>query len=175
VILAADWLGGFEVPISAFALTAVEHSGDTLISLDQKFPLAGLDDLYVRRAARAANSEASGSWDEALKEVSFPFAAQAVDIFRRRSEGSPQRRAFNSIYAGSPLGRISIAVRKKYLKVYTTDQSAEAEKVVRERLEPVITVNSWGSENTKNSGFTFIIETAEQFEHFLRAVGESTT
>ena len=96
--------------------------------------------------------------------MELPFAARAVDIFRKRIEGSPQRRAFNSIYAGSPLGRISIAFRKRYLKVYTQDQSAEAEKVVRERLEPVITVNSWGSENTKNSGFTFIIETPEQFE-----------
>jgi hypothetical protein len=27
----------------------------------------------------------------------------------------------------------------------------------------------------QNSGFTFTIETAEQFEHFLRAVGEPPT
>ena len=173
VILAADWLGSFEVPISAFALTAVEHRGDTLISLDQKFPLPGVDDLYVRRSVRAAGAEVSGSWEEALKQVNFAFAKRAVDIFRKRIEGSPQRRAFNSIYAGSPLGRMSIAFKKKYLKVYTVDQSAEAEKTLKERLSPVITVNSWGNENTKNSGFTFTIETTEQLEHFLRGVGET--
>jgi hypothetical protein len=172
VILAAEWLGGFEVPISVFALTAVEHSGDTLISLDQKFPLPGVDDLYVRRAARAADVEADGSWDEALKQVDFPFAKRAVDIFKKRSPGTPRRRAFLSIYAGSPLGRLGINFKKKYLKIYTRDQSAEAEKAVRQRLEPLITVGSWGNENTKNSGFTFTINTTEQFEHFLRAVGE---
>lgn len=175
VILAADWLGAFEVPISAFALTAVEHRGDTLISLDQKFPLPGVDDLYVRRSTRAVGAEVSGSWDEALKQVDFPFARRAVDIFRRKIEGSPHRRAFNSIYSGSPLGRMRITFRKKHLRVNTVDQSAEAEKVIKERLSPVITVNSWGSENTKNSGFTFTLETEEQFDHFLRAIGETTT
>ena len=106
--------------------------------------------------------------------MSFPFAKRAVDIFRKRIEGSPHRRAFNSIYGGSPLGRLSIAFKKKYLKVYTRDQSADAEKILKERLSPVIAVTPWGSENTKNSGFTFTIETAEQFEHFLRAVGDSS-
>jgi hypothetical protein len=40
-------------------------------------------------------------------------------------------------------------------------------------LEPAIKVSAWGSESTKNSGFTFTVETPEQFEHFLKAVGES--
>jgi hypothetical protein len=173
VILAADWLGSFDVPISAFALTAVEHEGHTLISLDQKFPLPGLDDLYVRRAPRNAGPPEGSSWDDALKEVDFPFAKRAVEIFRRRIEGSPHRRAFYSIYGGSPLGRMRITFKKKYLKIYTTDQSAEAEQTLRARLSPTIEVTSWGNENTKNSGFTFTVATTEQFEHFLRAVGEN--
>jgi hypothetical protein len=40
VILTADWLSNFGVSISAFAVSAVEYRGDTLISIDQKFPLA---------------------------------------------------------------------------------------------------------------------------------------
>lgn len=172
VILAAEWLSQFGVPISAYAISGVEHGGDTLISIDQRFPLAGVDDVYVRRTNRSSGAD-RGSWDDALKSVSFSFAKRAVDIFRKRIEGSPQRRAFHSIYAGCPLGRLSIAFKRKYLKVYTQDQSPEAEKTIRERLEPVIKVNAWGSESTKNSGFTFTIETPEQFEHFLKAVGES--
>jgi hypothetical protein len=113
------------------------------------------------------------SWDDALKKVAFPFAKKASDTFRRRIEGSPQRRQFNSIYSGSPLGRMSIAFKKNYLKVYTVDQSPEAERIIRARLEPLIPVSRWGSESTKNSGFTFTVETPEQFAHFLKAVGES--
>jgi hypothetical protein len=174
VILAAEWLSQFGVPISAFAISAVEHRGDTLISIDQRFPLAGVDDVYVRRTNRGPAPAEGSSWDEAITKVSFPFAKKAATIFRKRIEGSPHRRQFNSIYADSPLGRMSIAFKKKYLKVYTQDQSPEAEKVVRGRLEPVIPVFPWGSESTKNSGFTFTIETTEQFEHFLKAVGETS-
>lgn len=142
VILAAEWLSQFGVPISAFAISGVEHRGDTLISIDQRFPLAGVDDVYVRRTHRAARPAENSSWDDALKSVSFPFAKKAADIFRRRTDGSPQLRQFNSIYSGSPVGRMRIAFKKNYLKVYTVDQSPEVEKVIRERLEPVIKVAS---------------------------------
>lgn len=173
VILAAEWLAQFGVPISAFSISSVEHRGDTLISIDQRFPLAGVDDVYVPRTRHVPVEH--GSWDDALKFVTFPFAKRAVEIFRKRIEGSPHRRQFNSIYASSPLGRMGITFTKKYLKVYTADQSPEAEKTIRARLEPVIGISKWGSDSTKGKGFTFTIETPEQFEHFLQAVGESDT
>lgn len=172
VILAADWLSQFGVPISAFAISAVQHRGDTLISIDQRFPVAGVDDMYVRRSKRRSSPVENSSWDEALKSLSFPFAKRAADIFRKRNEGNPIRRQFNSIYASSPLGRMRVAFKKKYLKIYTVDQSAEAEETLRKRLGPLIPFRTWGNESTKNSGFTFTIETTEQFEQFLKAVGE---
>lgn len=172
VILAAEWLAKFGVPVSAFAISAVEHQGDTLISIDQRFPLAGVDDVYVRRASRNTGNGESPSWDEALKNISFPFAKRAADIFRRRMPGNPQYRQFHSIYAGSPLGRMRIAFKKNYLKVYTVDQSPEAEQALRRGLGDVIKFTTWGNESTKNRGFTFTIETPEQFEHFLKALGE---
>lgn len=174
VVLAADWLTTFGVPISAFAITAVQHKGDTLISVTQKFPLAGVDDLYVRRSNRTApRGDATASWDEALKNIEFSFAARAVEVFRRRIEGSPQRRAFRSIYSGSPLGRLSINFKRRYLTVYSFDQSPEAEQTMRERLTPIIPFRTWGNDNTKHAGFTFTIETPEQFDQFLKAVGET--
>ena len=129
--------------------------------------------MYVSRRNRAPGPVEDASWDDALKGVSFPFAKRAVEIFRKRIEGSPHRRQFASIYASSPLGRMSISFKRKYLKVYTGDQSPEAEKAIRSRLEPIIPVVAWGNESTKNSGFTFKIETSDQFAHFLKAVGES--
>lgn len=169
VMLAADWLSHFGIPISAFAVSAVEYRGDALISIDQKFPLAGIDDVYVRRAVRTTTGE---DWEDALKDIQFPFARRAVNLFRRRIEGSPQRRSFFSIYGGSPLGRLCITFRRQYLKIYTDDQSLEAEAILRDRLGSGIPFSRWGSEMTKNSGFTFKIETEAQFDQFLRAVGE---
>jgi hypothetical protein len=102
VILSADWLGRFEVPIYAFAMSAVEHKGDTLISFDQRFPLPGLDDLYVRRAQRTLTVDPTTSWDEAMRTVQFSFARRAVETFRRHSEGSPNRRASDDLH-GRPV------------------------------------------------------------------------
>jgi hypothetical protein len=65
-----------------------------------------------------------------------------------------------------------IIFRRKYLKMYTDDQSPEAEQRLRTRLGKGIPIERWGSEKTKNSGFTFQIETEAQFEQFLRAVDE---
>ncbi len=172
VILAADWLSQFGVPISAFAVSAIEHRGDTLISIDQRFPLAGIDDVYVRRSSRAVSGEEVEGWEDVLGDIQFPFARRAVGVFRRRIEGSPRRRSFPSIYASSPLGRMGIAFRRQYLKVYTRDRSPEAEKLLRDRLGHEIDISPWGSETTKNSGFTFKIETEAQFDQFLRAVGD---
>lgn len=172
VILAADWLSEFGVPISAFTVSAVDYRGDVLISLDQKFPLPGLDDVYVRRTKRSPVEIKETSWDEALKSLTFPFARRAYEVFRGHAEGSAARRSFYSIYAGSPLGRMRINFKRKYLKVYTVDQSPEAEQELRKRFGEVISVNTWGSDSTKNSGFTFTIETEEQFARFLEAVGE---
>lgn len=173
VILAAEWLAQFAVPITAFAIAGVEYQGDTLISIDQKFPLPGVDDLYVRRSVRAARGEGVSTWEDVLQDVSFSFANRAVEIFRRRIEGSPQRRSFFSIYAGSPLGRMRITLRRGYLKIYTYDQSQESKDALDRRLGQMIPVKPWGSESTKNSGFTFTIETEAQFDQFLKAVGET--
>jgi hypothetical protein len=172
VILAADWLSRFRVPISAFAITGVEHEGTTLISIDQRFPLAGVDDVYVSRTHRAAVPADGTTWDEVVKNVSFPFAKRAVEVFQRSAAGSPHFRRFNSIYGDSPLGRMSISFRENYLKVYTADQTPEAEKTIRELLEPIIPVSLWGNESTQRAGFTFTIKTPDQFAHFLKAVGE---
>lgn len=70
---------------------------------------------------------------------------------------------------------MSIAFKKNYLKVYTVDQSPEAEEALRRGLTEAIPFKRWGSETTKNSGFTFTVETAEQFDQFLKAVGETVT
>jgi len=174
VILAADWLSDFGVPISAFTITAVEYRDDVLISLDQKFPLPGVDDVYVRRTKRSSGSDKSTSWQEALKNLTFPFAERAYTTFRRHSEGNPSRRSFHSMYSGSPLGRMGINFRRKYLKVYTVDQSPEAEQELRKRFGGLIEFTTWGNESTNNSGFTFTIETEEQFERFLQAVEDTS-
>jgi hypothetical protein len=173
VILSSDWLADFGVAISAFAITSATQDGETIIAVDQKFPLLGLDDVYVRRTGQRRASGETTTWDEALKKVDFPFSRRAVRVFTRKIQGSPHRRAFFSIYSSSPLGRLRINFRRNYLKIYTREQTPEAETVLQQRLGDLIPFKSWGNESTNNKGFTFTIETEEQFEKFLEAVGDT--
>ena len=174
VILSADWLAEFGVSIQAFAISVLEHGDDTLLSIDQRFPLLGVDDVYVRRGGPHIHvSGETATWEEAVKQVNFPFAARAVAAFRKHIHGSPHRRRFNSIYSSSPLGRMSINIRRSYLKMYTVDQSAEAEETLRTRFGDVIAITPWGSDKTRNSGFTFTIETEAQLDKFLEALEDN--
>jgi hypothetical protein len=80
---------------------------------------------------------------------------------------------FNYIYADSPLGGLRIAFRRKYLTVYSFDQSPEAEQALRAGLGNEVPFHPWGSESTNYSGYTFKVETQAQFNQFLRALGEN--
>jgi hypothetical protein len=173
VILTARWLSEFQVSISAFAISAVDDASGTLLSIEQRFPLLGLEDVYVsrgRRAPPAAGSE--GSWDEVAKALPYDFAAEAMAAFRKHKEGNAAARRFASIYSDSPLGRMRISFREHHIKIYTYDQSPDAEKELRSRLGEVVPFVPWGSDQTKNSGFTFQLETRAQLHQFLRAVGD---
>jgi hypothetical protein len=130
--------------------------------------------VYVGRGPKAtAGGAPETTWEKVVADCEFSFARRAVDVFRRRVPGSPHRREFTYIYADSPLGGMSIAFRRKYLKVYTHDQSHEAEETLRKGLGDEVPFHPWGSESTNNSGYTFIIETEAQFERFLHALGEN--
>lgn len=172
VILAADWLADFGVPISAFAITTVDHMGELLLAVDQKFPLLGLDDVYVSRGRKPGGVEEGTTWEDVVAKLKFPFAAKAVSTFRRHAAGSPHRRAFFYLYGQSPLGRLGIHFRRDYLKVYTHEQSPEARDQLSTRLGEFIPFTPWGNENTKNRGFTFKVETEAQFQQLLSAVGD---
>lgn len=175
VILASDWLANFGVDISAYAIAPLSFSNETFLSIDQRFPLLGVDDVYTRRggARRVSVQPGSASWDEVISGCEFDFAAKAVEVFRRRIEGSPHKRAFFSIFANTELGRMSIRFRRKYLKVYTNDQTPESEQTLHKHFGNVIPLHTWGSEKTRNAGFTFTIENDRQFRVFLKAVGEA--
>jgi hypothetical protein len=168
VILTAEWLSKFQLSVTAFRITAVDDASGTLLSVEQRYPLLGLDDVYVARARRPPDD--GSTWEAVVKELSFDFAAEAVAEFRKQKEGNPAARRFASMYSESPLGRMTLYLRKKHITAYTFDQSSTAGETLRARLGPSIPVSPWGSERTATSGFTFQIESRAHFEQFVGAV-----
>ena len=145
VILTADWLSGFGVDIAAFTVSSLTHNDETFLSIDQRFPLLAVDDLYVTRGKRTVKiARDEPTWDEVLETLNYSFAHRAVETFRKHKDGSPRRRCFFSIYAESPLGRMRINMRQQYIKIYTRDQSPEAHAILSERLGPSHSVGHLG-------------------------------
>lgn len=172
VILTADWLRGFGVDICAYAISAVDFAGQTVLRLDRRFPLAGLDDLYHARRPRPAPAEDVADWESVLSELRFPFAREAYAAFSAVRRGIPRHRRFPHMYAKGPFGPLSINMRRDYLKVYNYDQAAEMGASLRAALGTDVTVDTWGSEESQNSGYTFAIKTREQYLRFMAAVSQ---
>ena len=175
VILTADWLRGFGVDICAYAVVPLELAGETFLLLDRRFPLAGLDDLYRVRRSRPAAAETGADWDAVLADLRFPFAREAYATFSKLKAGIPRHRRFPHMYARGPFGPMSINLRRDYLKIYNYDQGDEMGDKLRGALGPEVQVDTWGSAESQNSGYTFAIKTREQFQRFMRAVGEGGT
>jgi hypothetical protein len=175
VILAADWLSGFGVDIAAYAINLVRHGGETLMSIDQRFPLLGLADTYEARSKRPRSPRGGEqpTWEEVVPKLSFPFAQQAVDTFTRHKPGDPGRRRFTSMYSQSFAGRMLVNLRRKYINVYNYDQSDETEAEIRKVMGATFEIATWGSDSTMRSGYSFKLQTEEEFDRFLRGVGEA--
>ncbi len=172
VIIAAEWLASYGLDVTAFAISLLQHQGALFMSIDQRYPLPGLDDVYESRVRRRVErTKTQTSWDAVLPKLRFDFAGEAIERFLNEKPGDPARKRFTSMYPSSFAGAMLINLRRDYLKIYNYDQSEEAGQRIRRALGPEVAVDTWGSEQTRRSGYVWAIETQEQFDRFMRAVG----
>ncbi len=170
VILSADWLAKFDVPIMAFGITPAVLGDDILLSISQRFPLPGLEDLYQARSRRRTKKRAdAASWDTVPMDTFPAVCRRAVEVLKAIKPGDPVRRRFTSMYSDGQFGGLLVNITKKHVKVYVWQQTDEVEQALRAVLGPDIEISTWGSEQTANSGFTFVLKTVKQFDHFVEA------
>lgn len=172
VILTADWLSSFGVDICAYAITPLAFGSELFVRLDRRFPLVGLDELYRSRRTRPPSNQREADWEPILSELRFTFAREAYTTFSKVKLGIPSHRRFPHMYPKSPFGAMNINLRKDYLKIYTHDQDEAMGTKLRALLGDDVQIDLWGSSETQNSGYTFVIRTAAQFRRLMLAVGE---
>lgn len=170
VILAANWLGDFDVPITAFAVVVTGRNDDVLLSISQRFPLPELEDIYRARGRRKRTEvEDSAEWDAVLGESLPEVCRRAIEVLRTLKPGDPLRRRFVSMYSDGQFGGLQLNIAKKHVKVYVWDQSPEMRQRLDDAMGEGFGIMPWGNEQTANSGFTFVLKQPEEFERFVEA------
>jgi hypothetical protein len=169
VILGANWLNGFEVPIVAYSLHVSALDGQTFLSIEQRYPLPELKDVYIPRARNRVSPATAGSgWDEVVKDLKLPWAKHAVDVLTKIKQGDPVRRRFLSMFSNGPVGSVSINLSNQHVRVYTWDrQRCTADAIAQALGVEVTVVATWGSDQTQNSGYSLALKTRESFDRFV--------
>lgn len=165
VILTSDWLSGnYGVDITAFSISLFKLDEETLLSLDQRFPLKDLDDVYELRGRRkkAKHNEVTITWEDILPKLKYPFASRGIELCKNFSNGDPGRRRFVAIrtnYDGFTW--ININFRQKYMNIYLKGDYEGATQFLQSKFTDEITINSW------RDGLNFCIEKERQFNDLV--------
>lgn len=173
VIIGAHWLNDFGVPIIAYAVNVLTHDGHTFLSMDQRYPLPELADTYVARGRspeRVAQTEAG--WSEVLNEIKLPWGRHAVSVLTRWKPGDPITRRFGSLFSDGPFGATQMNITHQHVKAYVRDPSQAQAERLRAALGPAVPIATWGSDQSQNSGHTFVLKTQQDFDRFVAAASK---
>jgi hypothetical protein len=165
VIITANWLSEtYSVDVSAFALDLHKSGEDTFMTVEQRYPLKDLADVYETRR-KVRNQEVTGratSWDEVLPKLEYSFAKRGLDLCSKITPGDPGRRRFGvrSNYDGFKW--ININFRQKYINVYISGDFDDAEESLRSKFQEEIQIGTW------KNGYSFNLATESQFEDLIK-------
>src|SRR5215469_126782 len=99
VILSANWLAQYNVPILAFSITPLEPEEEIIFSIVQRFPLPELEDVYKARTTRRAST--CSVWADVLTRLTLPFAEHVIEVLTAYKPGDPGRRRFVAMFPDS--------------------------------------------------------------------------
>lgn len=174
VILTADYLNNHDIDITAVALQFVKHGDDLLMSISRRYPLLGLEEMYVARGrkARKKNSdigEGSTTWDDVIKTCKLSWANLAVEGLKSRGfgEGNPRSKFFGA-KRGTAVGNITmVCLRLDNVLVQVYDQTTEHAEKLKFLLGEDLELEPWGSSGDRRSGWGFRIRTLEELNKFF--------
>jgi hypothetical protein len=165
VIIASDWLTeNYSLNISAFSIALFAMGKEKFLSLEQRYPLKELSDVYVERGKRRRikRGKEEIQWEDVLPKLEYPFASRGIELCKRIREGDPSRRRFTvrSNYDG--FDWISLNFRAKYINVYMRGNFEGNEKLIQSKFREEVPISSW------RDGLSFRVTTESQFEDLVK-------
>ena len=159
VIVTADWLSGYSISTYAFSIVLHQNNNELLMTVDQRYPLKELEDVYEPRKKKRRKTEPTTdiSWDDVIAQCEYGFAARAIEMCRKIKSGDPSRKRFSHFLAPfDKFDYISFFFRNKYVNVYLTGPHDVDIEYIKNKFKTDIKVSSW------KNGYSLIIDAEEQ-------------
>lgn len=165
VIITANWLSSkYDVDISAFAVGLHETESQLFLTVDQRFPLRELDEVYESRG-RSRNTSRSNpniDWDEVLPTLKYSFAERGVRLCQKIRDGEPDRRRFGMLRKHfDGFDWITVNFRRNYVNVYLRGQFEGDRELLEKKFASKVEIGSW------RDGLSIKIETSQQFDELV--------
>jgi len=165
VIITADWLSqNYSLNITAFSLSLQKLGKSAFLSVDQRYPLKELTDVYEMRSKRKSTAPGKEiQWTDVLPKLRYPFAKKAIELCQKIRVGDPSRRRFLHIrthYDGFVW--ITINLREKYINVYLKGIFENSQKLIRSKFRSEIVINTW------RDGLSFLVKNSSQFDDLIK-------
>ena len=121
VIVTADWLTAFSLNIYAYAIEMHRLSDEKFLTIDQRYPLKELSDVYesrkISRSSKMTKKEMT--WEDVISACEYDFAARAVKMCRQIKAGDSNRKRFIHVAENfQGFDNITFFFRNKYVNVY---------------------------------------------------------
>jgi hypothetical protein len=174
VIITADWLvQDHELDITAFKLSVHGPEDETILSIDQIFPLTQLAETYNTRRTRGRNlsNEAPLDWEEVLAKVDYAdlYGRECVQLCQQNNiKGDPQWKRFTGVRTNfDGFAWVNISLRIRYLSVYIKTERGDLEQYFQERFTstPTPALSRW------REGCQLKIENREQYDEMVAWLG----
>lgn len=166
VIITSNWLSSkFDVDISAFAVGLHEIENQIFLTVDQRFPLRELDEVYEKRGRSSSGIKSNPNidWDEIIPTLKYSFAERGVRLCQKIRDGEPDRRRFGMLrkhYDG--FNWITLNFRRNYVNVYLRGQFEGDRELIQKKFTTPVEIGSW------RDGLSIKVETVAQFEELVK-------
>lgn len=175
VILTADWLSAQHgVDIYCFSVWMQKHGNDRLVRFQLDYPLREVQDVYrTRTRVRSTRPAPTGqTWEDVKQWIDFDWGGWFIDLCRKIKDGQPNRRRFTAMFPDE-WGSYYPTFHKDGIKIWILGRRDGDLEHWGEVL-PTIEVRPWGSDNSRTQGLSFKLQTRDEAEQFLKAVGHYT-
>ena len=164
VIVTADWLTTFSLNIYAYAVEMHQLSDEKFLTIDQRYPLKELSDVYESRkiSRRSTNLKKDVSWEEVISACEYDFASRAINMCKKIKPGDPGRKRFIQI-ANKFQGfeNITFFFRNKYVNVYLFGGNENLFEELISKISGDPKHGVW------RDGFSLTIEKESQFKQLI--------
>tara|TARA_B100000700_G_scaffold82456_1_gene92805 strand:+ start:3003 stop:4043 length:1041 start_codon:yes stop_codon:yes gene_type:complete len=185
VILTSEWLSElYGVNITAFAISLNKLNEKYFLSIEQRFPLKGLEDMYVERGKKNIinKSKEEVTWDSRLKKFKYSFAEEAIKLCAKEGKaGSPEYGRIRGVRRNiHGFAWVQFNFNYEYLLLYikvnsgydkgegivdSEDRKPSNARQFLEKKFPKSKINSW------RDGESVEIRTVKEFDRLVKWLG----